>query len=170
MDRTFFNRRLHKTEQQDTRLLISAWNKPDWKIKSTLSSHAVVSCRCYLITLYAVVLHLVTTAHKFDSRFVINWTPQEIFSIIRSIQTKNSSSYDEISTKLLKISANHTCSPLIYICNTSVLTGIFPDRLKYSTIKPLHKKGDITDPSNIFADIILKSYRKSHVKYNRLTE
>jgi len=28
--------------------------------------------------------------------------------------------HDEISTKLLKISANYICSPLTYICNKSV--------------------------------------------------
>jgi hypothetical protein len=68
------------------------------------------------------------------------FSTQEILSIIRSIKTKNSSGYDEISTKLLKISANYICSPLTYICNKSVLTGIFPERLKYSTIKLLLRK------------------------------
>jgi len=76
------------------------------------------------------------------------FSTQEITSIIKSIKTKNSSSYDEISTKLLKISANNICSPLTYICNKSVSTGIFPERLKYSIIKPLYKKGDKTDPAN----------------------
>jgi hypothetical protein len=52
------------------------------------------------------------------------------------------------STKLLKISANYICSQLTYICNKSVLKGIFPERLKNSTINPLYKKGDKTDPSN----------------------
>jgi hypothetical protein len=73
---------------------------------------------------------------------------QEILPIIRSIQTKNSSGYDKISTKLSKISAKYICPPLIYICNKFVLTRIFPEQLKYSTIKPLYKKGDKTDPCN----------------------
>jgi hypothetical protein len=54
--------------------------KTDWKIKNTLSSHAIVSCRCDLIMLYAVILHLVTAvmlhlvtaAHTFDFIIVIN--------------------------------------------------------------------------------------------------
>ena len=40
------------------------------------------------------------------------FSTQEILSVIKSIKTKNSSGYDEISTKLLKISANYICSPL----------------------------------------------------------
>jgi hypothetical protein len=100
------------------------------------------------------------------------FSTQELLSIIRSIQTKNSSGYDEISTKLLKISANYVCSPLTYICNKSVLTGIFPERLKYSTIKPLYKKGDKTDPSNYRLISLLTSFSKVIEKalYNRLIE
>ena len=33
-------------------------------------------------------------------------------------------------------------SPLTYICNRMLSTGIFPDRLKFSEIKPIYKKGD----------------------------
>jgi hypothetical protein len=68
------------------------------------------------------------------------FSTREITSIIKSIKTKNSSGYNEISTKLLKISANYICSPLTYICNKSVFTGIFPEQFKYSIIKPLYKK------------------------------
>ena len=53
-----------------------------------------------------------------------SFSTQEIISIIKSIETKNSSGYDEISTKLLKISANYIRPPLTYICNKSISTGI----------------------------------------------
>jgi len=56
-----------------------------------------------------------------------SFSTREIISIIKSLNTKNSSGYDEISTKLLKISANYICSPLTYICNKSISTGVFPD-------------------------------------------
>ena len=49
----------------------------------------------------------------------------------------NSYGYDEISTKVLKISATYICSPLTYICKKSVLSGKFPDRMKFSTVKPI---------------------------------
>jgi hypothetical protein len=33
-------------------------------------------------------------------------------------------------------------APLSYICNMSIITGLFPHHLKYAVIKPLYKKGD----------------------------
>jgi len=60
----------------------------------------------------------------------------------------HSRGYDEISTKLLKISATYICSPLTYICNKFILSGIFPVRLKFSIIKPIYKKGDRMNPTN----------------------
>ena len=92
--------------------------------------------------------------------------------VIRSFQNKNSFGCDEISTKLLKLSAKYICSPLTYICNRSVLTGIFPERLKYSTIKLLYKKGNKTDPSNYRPISLLTSFSKVIEKalYNRLIE
>ena len=56
--------------------------------------------------------------------------------------------YDEIPTKLLKLSFPFILSPLTHICNKSLSLGIFPDRLKYSEIKPLFKKGDKHNISN----------------------
>jgi len=41
--------------------------------------------------------------------------------------------------KILKISCPFVSSPINYICNKMLFWGVFPDRLKYATIKPLHK-------------------------------
>jgi len=58
--------------------------------------------------------------HSSSSLVFINFANKEITSMIKSLQTKNSHGYDEISTKLLKISATYICSPLIY--TVSVIT------------------------------------------------
>ena len=100
------------------------------------------------------------------------FSTQEITSISKSIKTKNSSVYYEISTKPLKIRANYICCPLTYICNKSVSTRIFLEQLKYSIIKPLHKKGDKTDPSNYrpISNLTLFSKVLEKALYNRLIE
>ena len=100
------------------------------------------------------------------------FSTQEILSIIKSLKTKDSFGYDEISTKLLKISASYISSPLTYICNRAISTGIFPDRLKYSIIKPMYKKGDKTDPSNYRPISMLTSFSKVLEKalYKRLMQ
>jgi hypothetical protein len=69
---------------------------------------------------------------------------------------KNSCGYDEISTKVLKISAPFISSPLCYICNKSMLSGIFPSRLKYAIVKPLLKKGNKENVANFTTDLLLK--------------
>jgi hypothetical protein len=53
-----------------------------------------------------------------------------------------------------------------------VSTGIFPERLKYSIIKPLCKKGDKTVPSNYRPISMQTSFSKGLEKalYNRLIE
>jgi Notch-like protein len=75
----------------------------------------------------------------------INWkyaTTYEINMIIKSLKTKNSHGYDEIPIKILELSASFIISPLTYICNKSLTSGVFPERLKYAIIRPVYKKGD----------------------------
>ena len=49
----------------------------------------------------------------------------------------NSYGYDEISSRNLKVSTPHILIPLTFIFNKIPSTGTFPDRLKYSEVKPL---------------------------------
>jgi hypothetical protein len=58
------------------------------------------------------------------------FSTKEILNVIKSIKSKDSRGYDEISTKILKISSKYIVSPVTYICNKIILLGIFPDRLK----------------------------------------
>jgi len=54
-----------------------------------------------------------------------NTSTREIDRIINSLKLKNSHDYDEISIKILKDRA-FIRSPLNYICNKSIQSGIFP--------------------------------------------
>ena len=78
--------------------------------------------------------------------------------------------YDEISTRILKISAPYILSPLTFIFNKILSTGIFPDRLKFSEVKPLYKKGLSTEFSNYLPVSLLPSFLKiiEKVIYKRL--
>jgi len=66
-----------------------------------------------------------------------NTTMYEIEKIIHSLKCMNSYGYEEISLRILKVSIPHILSPLTFIFNKSLSTGTFPDRLKYSEVKPL---------------------------------
>jgi hypothetical protein len=101
-----------------------------------------------------------------------SFSTKEIITIIKSLKSKNSHGYDEVPTKLLKISAACICSPLTCICNTSIQSQIFPDRLKYSIIKPLYKKGDKMNIANYRPISLLTSFLKVFEKamYTRFIE
>jgi hypothetical protein len=81
---------------------------------------------------------------KYDNIRFHDTSTGEIEKIIKNLPWKNSYGYDEIPMTLLKISAPYISSPLCYIINKSLSTGIFPSRLKYSSVTPLYKKGDKT--------------------------
>jgi len=89
-----------------------------------------------------------------------NTSPKEIENIIKSLKAKESYRYDGITTKILKISAPFISSPLSYIFNRSMLSGIFPTRLKYATIKPVLKNGDKKNVANYRPISILPSFSK----------
>ena len=65
-------------------------------------------------------------------------TEKEISKIIKS-QRSNSLGYDEITTAIVHACFPYITSPLNYICNKVLLTGIFPDSLKFATVRPLFK-------------------------------
>jgi hypothetical protein len=65
-----------------------------------------------------------------------------------------------MSTRILKISAHYDLSTLMFIFNKILSTGIFPERLKFSEVKPLYKKGDTTEFSNYRPISLLTSFSK----------
>jgi hemolysin-activating ACP:hemolysin acyltransferase len=76
----------------------------------------------------------------------ITWkyvSTQEVERVISSLKNSNSAGYDEITTQLLKLSIPYIISPLTYIRNSALNTGVFPNRLKYAIVTPIHKKGDV---------------------------
>jgi hypothetical protein len=102
----------------------------------------------------------------------INMAPtstREITEIVKSLKSKNSYGYDEIPIKILKLSLPYIISPLIYICNKSLLRGIFPTWLKFSQIISILKKGNKSEISNYRPISLLTFFSKIFEKviFNR---
>jgi hypothetical protein len=93
----------------------------------------------------------------------------EVENNIKSIKSKDAKGCDGIPSNVLKWCAPYISSPLTYIFNKSIKTGIFPARLKYSTIIPLHKAGDKHNMSNFRPISLLIAFSKVFEKiiYNR---
>ena len=68
-------------------------------------------------------------------------TANEIRNIIKSLKLKNSHGYDEVLPRFLKISLSYIISPVTYLRNKAISSGIFPSWLKFSQIVPIFKKG-----------------------------
>ena len=87
-------------------------------------------------------------------------TTHEIDKIIHSLKSKDSHGYDGVSTRILKLSAPYIVSPLTFIANRILSSGIFPVRLKYSEVKPLFKSGNSLDIANYRPISLLVSFSK----------
>jgi hypothetical protein len=88
------------------------------------------------------------------------------------LKSKNSSGCDEITTEIIKISKPFIISPIINICNKVLSQGIYPERLKFSLIKPIYKSEDKSSPSNYRPISLLPAFSKIFEKviYTRLLD
>jgi hypothetical protein len=103
----------------------------------------------------------------------IKWqypSTQEISRIIKSLKTKSSSGYDGISNRIIKVSILFIISPLTYICDSILSTGLFPDRLKFAIIRPLFIKGEMQNVAICMPISLLNSFSKiiEKLMYERL--
>ena len=68
--------------------------------------------------------------------------PILVCDILKAMEPKKSIDMDGISINLLKFISTNISSPLAYIFNLSLETGVFPDKLKTSRVVPVFKQGD----------------------------
>jgi len=81
---------------------------------------------------------------SFTNINIKNTTTDEIEKSIKELKSKKSCGYDEITTKILKISSPFIVLPLTYTRKRMLSTETFPDTLKFSEVKPIYKKCDKT--------------------------
>uniref|UniRef100_A0A1B6L0L5 Reverse transcriptase domain-containing protein n=1 Tax=Graphocephala atropunctata TaxID=36148 RepID=A0A1B6L0L5_9HEMI len=103
-----------------------------------------------------------------DSLFLFKTNEKEVSRIIQEMKSKRSAGADEISPVLLKEVSSYLLKPLTHLINFSLQTGEFPEALKTSIVKPIHKKGSnqicdnfrpislISTLSKLFEKVVLK--------------
>jgi hypothetical protein len=98
-------------------------------------------------------------------------TSKEIENVVNSFKSKGSHGYDGIPLEILKQSVPYILSPLTDLCNLIISTGMFPTRLKFAEIKPLHKKGGKSNISNYRLISLLTYFSKIFKKiiFTRIT-
>ena len=75
-------------------------------------------------------------------------TEQQIFKIIRGLNSNKAHGHDGISVTMLKISAPSVVKPLNLIFSKCLLEGIFPSLWKLANVQPVHKKSNRQVKSN----------------------
>ena len=96
--------------------------------------------------------------HPPPSFVIKTFSTKEITSIIKALKTKKLSWVWWDFYQTIKISATYVCSQLTYICNKSILSGTFHDRMKFSIIKTIYKKGNKINPTNYRPISLLTSF------------
>jgi len=151
-------------------------------IAETFNKHFVSTARDMLTTKlkintptnHANPIHFLRRVfnHPFPPININYISTTELEHITKTLKTKNSHGYDEISTKILKSSIYYISSPLTYIINRMLSTSTFPNRLKFSVVKPLFKTGEKMCISNYRPISLLTSFSKIFEKVisNRLLQ
>lgn len=78
----------------------------------------------------------------------IECTPDEIKSLIETLNPNKASGPDGINNKMLKPVAKEVAVPLSILFNRSFREGKFAESWKYSNVIPLPKKGNSSEPSD----------------------
>jgi hypothetical protein len=75
-------------------------------------------------------------------------TEAEIKNILKTLKPKNSTGYDGISSRILKYCIDEISKPLGHIYNVSFKQGIYPERMKYASLRPIYETGEKSEMSN----------------------
>jgi hypothetical protein len=100
-----------------------------------------------------------------NSAFAIPCIPHDIFKIINNLRNTNSVGYDGISVRVIKSVNSYICNHLSHIINLSIESGVYPELLKVSVVKPIHKKDDKTSVENYRPIALIPVMAKIFEKY-----
>ena len=73
---------------------------------------------------------------------------KELKDAFFSQKTNKSPGADEINFIVIKHCFGELCSPVKYLSDSSLQSGVFPDLMKIAIVSPVFKTGDTADISN----------------------
>ena len=98
---------------------------------------------------------------NYPNTFFINpIIPMDLIHISKMLKSKTSQGFDNISTKLTKLTITEIALPLTHIFNLSFLHGEVPEQLKIAKIIPIFKSGNNTLLNNYRPISLLPAFSK----------
>ena len=83
-----------------------------------------------------------------DSFNLATVSENTILNILKNTNVSKAAGLDNLSGRFLKDGAEVLAEPITDLCNLSITSGKFPDSCKLVKLKPLYKKGSLTEASN----------------------
>lgn len=91
-------------------------------------------------------------------------TDIEVLNVIKSLKNKTSSGFDEIPISLIKEFKDIILKPLTHLINSSLISGIFPSKLKIAKVIPILKKGKSEELGSYRPISLLPTFSKIYEK------
>ena len=104
------------------------------------------------------------TNANLNSFFLDPLTPVEVNDIIANLDENKSSDSYNVPTKLITLVRLTISEPFSTIANSSFLEGVFPDKLKFAKVTPIHKNKSKLECGNYLPISILPIFSKIHEK------
>ena len=106
-----------------------------------------------------------------NSIYIDEVSEADVVLATKSLKTKTSSGFDNISTKLLQQIIPTILSPLTHIINTSFHSSIIPHQLKHAKVIAIHKASNKLLPENYRPISLLPAFSKilERLMYNKIT-
>ena len=107
-----------------------------------------------------------------DSFNLVTVSKNTILNILKNNNVSKAASVGSLSGRFLKDGAEGLAKPITDLCNLSITSGKFPDSCKIAKLKPIYKKGSLTEASNyrpisLLHTVNIKSNRESYSKSNQ---
>ena len=106
----------------------------------------------------------------YHSMYIEPVSEDTVVNTTLSLKSKTSSGHDEISTKLMKNAIHPIKVPLTHIINSSLSSGIFPDKMKIAKVVPVYKASDPTILNNYRPISLLPAFSKllEKIMFNKI--
>ena len=95
-----------------------------------------------------------------NSIFIVNVEEEEIRTIVKNFGNKRSTDCEGFDMSILKNIVESIIEPFTYICNLSLKTGVFPEKMKIAKVIPLFKNGDKHEFTNYRPVSLLPQFSK----------